>query len=74
MKKQPHKKWTTKVSKKVAQLDKETDKVLFIYDSIYAAIKALGKGKEFSGAISNVCNKKLSAKSAFGFKWAFIKK
>ena len=74
MKKVTHKGWTKRVSKQVAQIDIETNTVLFIYPSIYAAVKALGKNKHFSGIISNVCNKKRGCKSALGFNWAFVKK
>jgi hypothetical protein len=68
---QKHKAWAKQVSKKVAQIDIETKKVLAIYPSIYAATLAIGKDKNFAGMISNACHGK--AKKALGYIWKFVK-
>lgn len=56
-----------KNSKPVAQLDKETEKIIAIYSSIGEATKAVNGNH---GSISKVCNGK--AKTASGYKWRFI--
>lgn len=52
----------------VAQIDKETNQILNIYSSLKEAYQALGK--EHSGHIASVCNKK--RKTAYGYKWEYI--
>lgn len=62
-----HIEWAASASKAVIQLDKETGEEVGRHDSLYAAAVAVGKSKNFSGNISDVCNNK--AKSSCGFKW-----
>lgn len=56
-----------KYSKKVLQIDKDTDEIIAEYDSISDAFRALGKNK--TGGISNVCNNK--SKTYLGYKWKY---
>ena len=65
-----HLEWAKISSKKVAQIDVNTDKVIAIHNSLYAASKAIGVGKNYCGNISKVCQGK--ANKACGFKWKFI--
>lgn len=57
-----------KNSKKVAQIDLQTNEIIMIHDSISDAFRYLKKNK--SGGISNVCNGK--GKSYLGFGWKFV--
>ena len=54
--------------KKVACLDKDTEEVINIYNSLAEAAK--DKGIKSSGNISNVCRG--NAKSTGGYKWKYI--
>ena len=54
-----------KNSKKILQIDKDTNEILCEYDSISDAFRALGKTK--SGGISKVCNG--NAEYYLGYKW-----
>lgn len=56
----------TSQKKAVAQLDKNTNEILNIYESIAAAEKAV----PCNGHITQVCNGK--RKTAGGFKWKFV--
>ena len=57
--------------RKVAQIDKDTDKIINIYDSIAEAAIALNKDKKTaSPSICSVCKGK--NKSAYGYKWKYI--
>lgn len=66
-----HVKWTDKSSRKVAQIDLITGKVIEKHKSLYAAAKAIGVSPDYCGNISNAANGKI--KSACGFSWKFIK-
>ena len=57
-----------KTSKKVLQIDKNTDEIIAEYESISDAFRALGKSK--SGGISKVCNNK--SKTYLGYKWKYV--
>lgn len=67
-----HVKWTDKSSRKVAQIDLITGKVIENHKSLYAATKALGISPNYCGNISNAANGKIG--SACGFVWKFINK
>lgn len=56
-----------KVSKKNAQLDKNTLEVIAIYNSISDAFRALNKTK--SGGISKACN---NGNVYIGYKWKWM--
>ena len=57
------------ISKKVAQLDLNTEEILNIFPSCSEALRFLGKSTH-SPHISDVCKGK--RKSAYGYKWKFI--
>lgn len=56
-------------SKKVVMIDKETLKILEIFDSVSSAGRHLGKGH---GNIANCCRGE--SKSAYGYYWKFLEK
>ncbi len=56
-------------AKKLVQIDKKTNKILNIFNSISDANCFLGKPFN-DGHIGEVCNKK--RKTAYGYKWKFI--
>lgn len=57
-----------KLSKRIAQIDKNTNEIICVYPSISEAFRQLGKMK--SGGISKVCNGK--AEIYLGYKWKYI--
>lgn len=59
------------LKRKVAQIDKNTDEIIQIYDSIAEAALALNKDKKTaSPGICSVCKGK--KKSAYGYKWKYM--
>lgn len=55
--------------KKIAKIDKDTNKILCTYDNARMAMKSI-KGIEISGSkITECCNKK--RKTAYGYKWSY---
>ncbi len=59
---------TTYNSKKVAQIDKDTDEIIAVYPSVIAAARALGKKHQFH--FTEVCKGK--RKTAYGYKWKYL--
>lgn len=57
------------LKKPVKQIDKNTDKIIKIYNSVNEAAISLGNSKKYSG-ISQVCNK--HRKLAYGYKWEYV--
>ena len=57
-----------KISKVIACIDKETDKIIKVFSSIESAHKELKVRS--SGHISAVCNGK--RKTAYGYKWKYL--
>jgi group I intron endonuclease len=55
------------IQNRVVQMDKKTNAVLQIFDSITDAYRALNK--QHSGHIADVCNGKRN--TAYGYKWAY---
>ncbi len=67
--------WTTpqknslhSLARRVAKLDKDTDEILDIYESIKEAYEDLNK--KYNGGISNVCRGR--QKTSAGFKWKYL--
>ncbi len=56
------------LGKKIYQIDKITNQILNIFDSISYAIEYLGKNNSHN--ISNCCNGKRN--TAYGYKWKFV--
>ena len=57
-----------KIQHSVAKLDKDTEEIIEIYNSIKDAYNSINK--QHSGHIANVCNGK--RKTAYGYKWKYI--
>lgn len=58
-----------KPSKRVVQLDLETEEIIAIHDSIGSASRFVGA--KYSSGISRCCNNHKRYKSAYGYKWKF---
>jgi hypothetical protein len=56
-------------TKRILQLDKDTDKVINEYKTFHEAYEKLGK--KYGSAISNCCND-TGYKTVFGYKWKII--
>ena len=54
-------------SKKIAQLDKDTQEIIAVYDSVSDAFRALNKQK--SGGIAKACREN---KVCIGYRWKYI--
>lgn len=56
----------------IAQLDKETNKVINCFENIYFVMKYLGLNEKYKFHILDVCKGKPHRKTAYGYKWKFI--
>jgi len=59
------------IGKKVAKINKDTNEIIKIYNTITDAYIELNK--PWSSLISKVCNKEKDRKSIYGFKWEYVK-
>lgn len=57
-------------SKKVAMINKDTDEVIMIFDSVADANEYLGKSRRNK----NICNGARNNKIVYGYKWMYINK
>ena len=55
-------------SKKVAQIDKNTNEIIAVYPSVIAAARAMGKKHQYH--FTQVCKGK--RKTAYGYKWKYL--